>query len=272
MMTTKTPEFALPVFLAVFIVLAAPAVLVTAFPAYGAEILFQASDPAGDDTGDGDYVYPTHEAFGEGGQADLTGCTISRDEGHLMIELAFRDLVDPWQVGNRLTFAAVAIDTAEGGQEMLGHNAGAYLEHPAELQIFLAGDTCQIIDAGWNTLITGARCDADIDNEVMLFFVPLADIGTPTAQWRYTIVAGLQDDYGAGGLGDFRMVEAEAQQWRGGGGIDELDIDPNIYDLILPASSIDSLESWEEKLAAQKKILGSYSLEEGRYVSLPSAN
>jgi len=252
--------------------LAALIVLLLSFPAAGDEILFQADDPAGDDTGDGDYVYPTHEAFGEGGQADLTGCTISRDEGHLIIELFFRDLVDPWQVGNRLTFATVAIDTAEGGQEMLGHNAGAYLEHPAELQIFLAGDTCEIIDTGWNTLATGALCDADVEKEIIRFTVPLADIGTPTQRWRYTIAAGLQDDYGGGGLGDFRMVEAEAEQWRGGGGIDELDIDPNIYDLILSPGPADRPLTAEEMTAAQEQILGSYSLEEGRYVSLPSSN
>ena len=246
--------------------------LLTAIPVSGAEILFQADDPAGDDTGDGDYVYPTHEAFGEGGQADLTGCTISRDEGHLIIEITFRDLVDPWQVGNRLTFVAVAIDTAEGGQEMLGHNAGAYLEHPAELQIFVAGDTCEIIDTGWNALTTGALCDADTEKDVLRLTVPLADIGTPTARWRYTIAAGLQDDYGGGGLGDFRMVEAEAGEWRGGGGIDELDIDPNIYDLILPPAPADTPRTAEEQRAAQEDILGSYSLEEGRYVSLPSSN
>jgi len=261
-MTRSGPEF---------IAGTALAVLLMILPAGGDEILFQADDPVGDDTGDGDYVYPTHQAFGEGGQADLTGCTISRDEGHLIIELTFRDLVDPWQVGNRLTFAAVAIDTAEGGQEMLGHNAGAYLEHPAELQIFMAGDTCEIIDTGWNTLRTGALCDADTEEEVIRFAVPLADIGTPTASWRYTIAAGLQDDYGGGGLGDFRMVEAEPEEWRGGGGIDDLDIDPNIYDLILsPATGEPGTP--EEKTTAQEEILGSYSLEEGRYVYLPSVN
>jgi carbohydrate-binding DOMON domain-containing protein len=246
--------------------------LPAAGPVAGAEILFQATDPAGDDTGDGDYVYPTHEAFGAGGEADLTGCTISRDEGNFMIDIRLRDLVDPWQVGNRLTFVAIAIDTAEGGQEMLGHNAGAYLENPSELQIFLAGDTCQIIDASWNTLSTGAICDVDNDKDVMRFTVPLADIGIPTPSWRYTIAAGLQDDYGAGGLGDFRMVEAQAQEWRGGGGIDDLDIDPNIYDLILPPSPSERTESPAEGPTAQEEILGSYRLEKGQYVYLPSAN
>jgi carbohydrate-binding DOMON domain-containing protein len=247
-------------------------VLSAAAPAAGAEILFQATDPAGDDTGDGDYVYPTHEVFGAGGQADLTGCVISRDEGTFMVELRFRDLVDPWQVGNRLTFAVIAVDTAAGGQEMLGHNAGAYLEHPSELQIFMAGDTCEIIDAGWNTLSTGATCEVDTDEDFMRLSVPLDDIGVPTANWRYTIAAGLQDDYGGGGLGDFRMVEAQPEEWRGGGGIDDLDIDPNIYDLVPPGASGGTARSEEQMLKTQEEILGSYSLEEGKYAYLPSAN
>jgi carbohydrate-binding DOMON domain-containing protein len=232
------------------------AFLLWTLPAMGDEILFQATDPAGDDTGDGDYLYPTHLSFAQGGQADMLSCTISRDEGHFLVKMSFRDLVDPWRVGNRLTFVAIAVDTAKGGLDMLGHNAGAYLEHPSELQIFMAGDTC----------------DVDNEKDIIGLSVPLADIGRPTHRWKYTIAAGLQDDYGAGGLGDFRMVEAQAQEWRGGGGVDELDIDPNIYDLIMPQEPKKVLGLIKTKIRTQEEILGSYDLEKGKYVLLPSAN
>jgi carbohydrate-binding DOMON domain-containing protein len=246
--------------------------LLTALPAAGDQTLFQAEDPAGDDTGDGDYVYPTHPSFGQGGEADILSCTISRDEGNLLVKMNFRDLVDPWQVGNRLTFVAIAVDTAEGGQDMLGHSAGAYLEDPSELQIFLAGDTCEIVDDQGNKLSTGAVCSADNDKDIMRLSVPLADIGMPTQRWKYTIAVGLQDDYGAGGLGDFRTVEGQAEEWKGGGGVDELDIDPNIYDLILPQKPKKKLGLFKEKMKTQEEILGSYDLDSGRYVILPSAN
>ena len=238
----------------------------------GDEILFQAQDPAGDDTGDGDYLYPTHEAFGQGGQADILSCIISRDEGFMRVEMSFRDLVDPWQVGNRLTFVAIAVDTAEGGSELLGHSSGAYLENPSEFQIFMAGDTCEILDEQMNKIPSGAVCAADNDKDLMQFSVPLEDIGAPNEGWRYTIAAGLQDDYGAGGLGDFRIVDGTAQEWRGGGGIDELDIDPNIYDLILPPEPKKKLGLFKTKSKSQSEILGSYDLEKGKYVQLPSAN
>jgi carbohydrate-binding DOMON domain-containing protein len=253
-------------------ILIAIGLLLLALPAASEQVLFQAVDPVGDDTGDGDYVYPTHSAFGQGGQADVTSCTISKDEHHFLVRMDFRDLVDPWQVGNRLTFVAIAVDTAEGGQEMLGHSSGAYLENHSELQIFLAGDTCEMVDAQGNKLSTGAICDADNEKNVMHFSVPLADIGRPTQRWKYTIAVGLQDDYGAGGLGDFRMVQAQAREWRGGGGVEDLDINPNIYDLILPQKPKKVLGLFKEKAKTQAEILGSYDLDKGKYAILPSAN
>ena len=252
--------------------LVAMALLLHVLPATSEQVLFRAEDPRGDDTGDGDYLYPAHSSFGQGGQADVTSCTISRDEGDFLVEMVFRDLVDPWHVGNRLTFVAIAVDTIDGGDDQLRHNAGAYLENPSELQIFMAGDTCEIIDARGNKLSTGAVCDADNEKDVMRFSVPLADIGTPTKRWRYTIAVGLQDDYGAGGLGDFRMVQAQVQEWRGGGGVEDVDINPNIYDLILPQETKKVLGLFKEKTKTQEEILGSYDLDKGKYVILPSAN
>ena len=41
-------------------------ILLTLAPAAGAEVLAVWEDPSGDDTGDGDYTYPTNLAFGEG--------------------------------------------------------------------------------------------------------------------------------------------------------------------------------------------------------------
>lgn len=202
----------------------------------------------------------------------MLSCTISRDEGNFLVEMSFRDLVDPWHVGNRLTFVAIAVDTSEGGDDQLRHNAGAYLENPSELQIFMAGDTCEILNALGQRVPTGAVCEVSNEKDIMRLSVPLADIGEPTKRWKYTIATGLQEDYGAGGLGDFRMVEALAKEWVGGGGVEELDINPNIYDLILPQEPKKVLGVFKARTRTQEQILGSYDLEKGKYVILPSAN
>jgi hypothetical protein len=79
---------------------------------------------------------------------------------------------------------------------------------------------------------------------------------------------GLQDDYGSGGLGDFREVKAEAEEWRGGGG-DDLAIDPNVYDIIVPEPK-KVLGLFGGKKRSQGEILGCYSLEKAQAVVLPA--
>ena len=122
------------------------AFLAVSIPA-GAEVLAQWDDPAGDDTGDGDYTYPTNEAFGEGGEADLLSFAIEKENGSLIFVFTIRNLVDPWGVGNRLTMVAVAIDTEEGGDGELRRNANAALAEPSEYQVFAAGEVVEVIDA-----------------------------------------------------------------------------------------------------------------------------
>ena len=121
------------------------AVVTWAGPA-GAELLASWADPVGDDTGDGDYTYPTNPAFGDLGEADLLEFAIEKTNGNLVFVFRLRNLVDPWGVGNRLTMVAVAIDTQEGGDEELRRNANVFLEAPSEYQVFAAGEAVQVVD------------------------------------------------------------------------------------------------------------------------------
>jgi carbohydrate-binding DOMON domain-containing protein len=243
------------------------AALLLAQPA-GAEVLAVWEDPAGDDTGDGDYVYPTNPAFGEGGQADILSFAIEKDNGNLIFVFTMANLVDPWNVGNRLTMVAVAIDTEDGGDEELRHNANVFLEEPSEYQIFAAGGTVEVIDEESERVDIGATVAVDMEAGTIRVSIPIAEIDGAAAEWRYTPAAGLQDDYGAGGLGDFRDVKASCEEWRGGGG-DDLSIDPNVYDIIVPpARKVFGLFGGSQR--EQTEILGDYSLEKAEYAVLPS--
>ncbi|MFH1502371.1 MAG: glucodextranase DOMON-like domain-containing protein [Candidatus Eisenbacteria bacterium] len=234
----------------------------------GAELLAAWTDPANDDTGDGDYVYPTNEAFGEMGQADILAFTIEKENGDLVFTFTLRNLVDPWNVGNRLTMVAVAIDTQEGGDGELRRNANVMLESPSEYQVFAGGETVQIVDAESEPVDVGATVVTDVDRNTIRISVPIASIDGAASDWRFAAAAGLQDDYGAGGLGDFREVKAEPGEWRGGGG-DDLAIDPNVYDIVVPAPrKILGLFGGGSK--GQAEILSGYSLEKGRLATLPS--
>ncbi len=239
------------------------------FPALvGAEVLAYWSDPSGDDNGDGDYTYPTHEAFGDGGEADLLSFAIEKDNGNLVFEFRIRNLVDPWNVGNRLTMVAVAIDTEEGGDEELRRNANALLACPSEYQIFAAGEEVTVIDANSEPVDIPATVVTDISAGTIRVSIPIAQINGAAANWRFTPAAGLQDDYGAGGLGDFREVKAKEEEWRGGGGHD-LAIDPNIYDIIVPVPK-KVLGIFGGKAKEQGEVLGNYSLDKAKLVVLPA--
>ncbi|GEM_PF-1346817 len=232
------------------------------------KVLLEVEDPAGDDLGDGDYAYPTDAAFGDGGEADLTRFRIEREDKTVRFTLTFRDLVDPWNVGNRLTFAAIAIDSKKGGLEELAHNAFARLAAPAEYVIYYGGETVELTDAEGNVLDVEIVSRVDMETNALVLEVRCCDIGgKPGKKWKYTVAAGLQDDYGGGGIGDFRLVNAEAGQWRGGGG-DDLAINPNVYDVLMPKKTKD-LRKIGKDLESQSDVLANYSLEENRLAVLP---
>lgn len=234
----------------------------------GAELLATWDDPSGDDTGDGDYVYPTNEAFGDGGEADLLGFSIEKDNGNLIFEFRIRNLVDPWGVGNRLTMVAVAIDTQDGGDSELRRNANVNLEAPSEYQVFAAGGEVEVLDADSERVDMGATVTTDIEVGVIRISLPIERIDGAASDWRFTPAAGLQDDYGAGGLGDFREVRAEAEEWRAGGG-DDLAIDPNVFDIIVPESK-KILGLFGGGTKEQSEILGAYDLSKARLASIPA--
>jgi carbohydrate-binding DOMON domain-containing protein len=234
----------------------------------GAEVLATWQDPAGDDTGDGDYTYPTNPAFGKGGEADILSFAIEKENGNLVFTFRMRNLVDPWQLGNRLTMVAVAIDTQEGGDAELRRNADARLGSPSEYQVFAGGGTVEVIDASSERVDIGATAQTDVAKGTIRILVPIAGIDGAASDWRFTAAAGLQDDYGAGGLGDFRDVKAKAEEWRGGGG-DDLAIDPNVYDIVIPEAK-KVLGIFGRKQPSQAQILSGYNLETGALATLPA--
>lgn len=248
----------------VFLLVAFIAVVVPA----GAEELARWDDPAGDDTGDGDYTYPLNAAFGEGGEADLLSFAIEKENGSLIFEFKIRNLVDPWNVGNRLTMVAVAIDTEEGGDSELRRNANAGLAEPSEYQVFAAGEVVEVIDAAGEPVNMDASVETDMKNGTIRIRIPIDAINGAAEDWRFTPAVGLQDDYGAGGLGDFREVKKVAEEWSGGGG-DDLSIDANVYDIVVPVPR-KILGLFGGGARSQSEILSDRSLETGRLVLLPA--
>jgi len=70
-----------------------------------------------------------------------------------------------------------------------------------------------------------------VSDGTISFALPLSLLGTPTREWRYTILTGAQDDHGGAGLGEFRSVQAARGEWNGGGRTN--DAASHVYDTLL---------------------------------------
>ncbi len=213
--------------------------------------LVQATDPIGDDIGvgpvlarGGRYTYPANANF-RPGSFDITAFTVVTDSARVFFTLSFRTLSDPgWhpEYGFQLTFVAIAIDTdnrpGSGGLEI---PAGSHYRLPPDRgfeRLILVGGGVQVEDADGRILAAYAPTEqdavrpiGDADRGTIRFAVPRAVIGTPAPGWRFTVVAGAQDDHGGAGIGEFRRVQGSQGEWHGGGR--ESPEEPNIYDELL---------------------------------------
>ena len=206
-----------------------------------AKVMLDASDPPGDDNGNGSYVYPTTPNL-KPGSLDLTHVKISTDESNAYFRLTFHNLSDPgWhpEYGFQLTIAAIAIDKdgrTGSGSVRIGHNSGFVLPRTNAYEaLIVVGGGVQVEDARGRLLAAYAPAFGDETNPIgdtttntVSFALPIDLLGTPSSNWHYTVIVGAQDDHGGAGIGDFRSVGKIAQEWSGGGKMHESD--PNVYD------------------------------------------
>jgi len=108
-------------------------------------IIYQETDPAGDDHGPGGYIYPRHEVFAPGsGLFDIREFTIEKYEEEYIFTFKFKELKDPWQGLKGFSHPLIHIyfDTSEGGQsELFRPGAGVELceDHPWNYHLRLSG-------------------------------------------------------------------------------------------------------------------------------------
>ncbi|MGA9118725.1 MAG: amylo-alpha-1,6-glucosidase, partial [Bacteroidota bacterium] len=208
-----------------------------------ATVLVDQTDPPFDDVGTGQYVYPQSPLFVPG-SFDLLRFTVRADSTDAYFTLRLRALSNPgWhpEYGFQLTYVAIAIDQnapAGAGRQDIPANSGFTLPPGSGYErLILVGGGVRIEDAAGSTLAAYIPSPADttrplgnILNGTISFSVPLRFLGSPSGDWRYTVLAGGQDDHGGAGLGEFRTVEREAGEWHGGG--KKTDGESNVYDTL----------------------------------------
>jgi glycogen debranching enzyme len=191
-----------------------------------------ASDPRGDDRGTdtGAYTYPRNANFSPG-CFDLRSATVTFDSAAVHFKIQLASLSNPgWhpEYGFQLTYLAIAIDTngkAGSGMRSIGHNAAFDLDasHGFE-RLILVGGGIRIEDGSGKTLaeyVPGAKDIAqplgDAAGGIIEFSLPTELLGVPGPSWSITILSGGQDDHGGAGIGEFRTVGKETEEWHGGG-------------------------------------------------------
>jgi glycogen debranching enzyme len=208
-----------------------------------AKILYDVSDPEGDDNGSGSYIYPQTINL-KPGSLDITHFTVLSDEKNIYFKLQLRNLSNPgWhpEYGFQLTYAAIAIDkNVSNGETNVGMNSNFKFTDGFKFQnMIYGGGGLRVVNDSGNIVAEYLPIAGDEKNplgnanaKLIEFSLPIDLIGVPDNLWRYAVLVGAQDDHGGAGIGEFRSVDQEAKEWTGGG---KKNInDPNVYDLILP--------------------------------------
>ena len=219
--------------------------------------LLELDDAVGDETGDGDYVYPLASDFNTpngGGLWDATHLTVRQSAWNAQFILTMSEMTDIWGLANGFSHQIVQIyvdqgDTTYGRTSMLtGANAEVHPDWAWEVAISGTGEpgAVQAVQAETGSASArGIEVSGDVDAKTITFTVSKDVIGSDIPNYRYIVVIGSQDGFGTG---KWRDVTANPSTWTLGGGEnpapdDGIDYDPNIIDVVLEGDGQTSMLS-----------------------------
>jgi alpha-amylase/alpha-mannosidase (GH57 family) len=196
-----------------------------------AQIVLKIEDPAGDDTGPGNYTYPTDGIF-KPQVFDLRAFTVAADERNITFTFElYGPLTNPWGSPNNLALQTldVYVDTDPGqstGARMLlpGRNAALAEGFGWEAAVWAEGWTPQFLrpDASGTPIQDSKvrfKVISDVAGQKVSLRVPRQAFGEgDPSTWAYAGVLLSQEGFPSPGVWRVRDVEAEASQWRIGGG------------------------------------------------------
>ena len=208
----------------------------------GPTVLY-ARDALKDDRGaNGKYVYPLNKAFAEG-IADLKSVTVYDNGNSWGFRIDLQNLVNPnWhpEYGFQLTYLAIAIHDPN-----LDGKRSTQIQHLANFKlppsrafnrVIYIGGGLELRDAQDKRIALYIPTDRQhplgfVAYRQIRFQIPKKFLPGLNPKTRITVLAGLQDDHGGSGLGDFRAVLPVPDQWHGGGAASGNA--PAVYDVLM---------------------------------------
>lgn len=229
--------------------------------------VFEIDDPIGDETGDGDYVYPEAGDFAPGaGLFDITHVRLEQSAWNARFTFTMAEVTNGWGMMNGYSHANLQVYVDQGpsahGETALfdGLRAevpDAWAWEAAFMAIGEAAPTYARQSGSDVRINSGIESTGNAEENTITVTVSKDLIGGDLANYRYLIVVASQDGYGTGKV---RQVDDVATKWTAGGGasrgLNNQWYHPNIFDIVLPQS------------ADQPSMLGSYDASEGAYAQL----
>ncbi|SES84128.1 glucodextranase DOMON-like domain-containing protein [Anaerobranca gottschalkii] len=252
------------------VLLAILMVLLLAVSASAQEVIFEMADPIGDAKGDGNYTHPTSGDFGDrvAEMLDLTNFRVTDLGNKVEFRLSFAlepNYVNPWG-GGGLNFHRIDIYlvTGEEGGKTETFRDGAFVKFAEpwnklikvldwdRSRIFTTSDDPADGDAG-----IGVSDDftVKVEGKDIVITVAKSIIGEIDQSTKYYVLVGHQCEFGDD---NYRAVAEVAGEWQGGGG-DDTNFNPNVYDMLAETADEQyrQLGSWEiGKLAVIKPVGG----------------
>ncbi len=239
------------------------------------------TDEIGDETGNGNYNYPTSVQFAPGyGLWDITGLTISMTDFDVIFRVRFDRISsetswNTWSMAGGYSHQIVQIYvdrdnvSNSGNLQMLqGANCQVTPDFAWEVAISATGDRgatfAQTMDGKMET--NGIKSEGDFATRTIKITATKSVLGNDPTSYGYVIIVGSQDGYG---VGRFRQVEVQNATWVAGGGEaknpDGKYYHSNIFDMITPSSM--GLQNPGGKTQAQ--LLHSYDVAGKKYAQVP---
>lgn len=226
-------------------------------------VVFEMTDPAGDDRGPGTYKYPIDSIFDpKKGHFDLTKFTFLRQEKDYSFDLEMGRISNPWGASEGFSHptAQIYISTDPGTGKIETFREGAFVSfsprHPWRYLVKVVSFNNSAVFTSADYAASEGRSEGikafvKPDKKTIRVQVPRKYLSGDPENWMFYVLIGSQEGQGPD---NFRKVMAKPSQWNFGGGTDT-DYDPNVIDLLAPAAGENSQQAMLRNYnVAEKKL------------------
>lgn len=231
------------------------------------ELVFEMSDPSGDDNGPGTYTYPQDPIF-KPGDFDLKKVEIYKDDTWLSFKVFLGHIANGWNspIGISVQTIDIYLRSAdEPGKGSSGKPARDNRALPGRYVLFQPGNEWDhaIWVEGWIQKTFGPNFQeipeakpvvlVDEAKGVVVIRVPISIVGVPE---KFNVLIMGQEGFPSEGNWRVRDVTEKGAQWRFGGGSNQPG-EPNVIDMLVPPGK------------SQAKLLKAYDIAQKKLAAIP---